>query len=104
MAGLGDLRGVFEPLADNYQQLCQLLHLLHQISTEEEQRPGLLAGDGDNGEMSSSQHTALVSVRAVKGQRFTVPENKGITLLQLPKYCCSMSQGLRQNTDVQGPW
>ena len=75
MAGLGDLRGVFEPLADNYQQLCQLLHLLHQISTEEEQRPGLLAGDGDNGEMSSS-HT-LVSVRAVKGQRFTVPGKLG---------------------------
>ena len=65
MAGLGDLRGVFEPLADNYQQLCQLLHLLHQISTEEEQRPGLLAGDGDNGEMSSSR--TLVSVRAVNG-------------------------------------
>ena len=65
MAGLGDLRGVFEPLADNYQQLCQLLHLLHQISTEEEQRPGLLARDGDNGEMSSSR--TLVSVRAVNG-------------------------------------
>ena len=65
MAGLGELRGVFEPLADNYQQLCQLLHLFHQISTEKEQRPGLLAGDGVHGEMSSS-HTPG-SVRAVNG-------------------------------------
>ena len=73
MAGLGDLRGVFEPLADNYQQLCQLLHLFHQISTEKEQRPGLLAGDGVHGEMSSSSHTPG-SVRAVNGtpRSFTV--------------------------------
>ena len=74
MAGLGDLRGVFEPLADNYQQLCQLLHLFHQISTEKEQRPGLLAGDGVHGEMSSSSSHTPGSVRAVNGtpRSFTV--------------------------------
>ena len=36
MAGLGDLRGVFEPLADNYQQLCQLSSFLphvHSVQT-----------------------------------------------------------------------